>query len=59
MCIRDSPETAPIIRKIYDYALDGLGCMRISKRLMEEKIPITHVKANTAVSYTHLLDISC
>ena len=26
------PETAPIIRKIYDYALDGLGCMRISKR---------------------------
>ena len=41
------PETAPIIRKIYDYALDGLGCMRISKRLMEEKVPITHVKANT------------
>ena len=41
------PETAPIIRKIFDYALDGLGCMRISKRLMEEKIPITHVKANT------------
>ncbi len=41
------PETAPIIRKIYDYALDGLGCMRISKRLMEEKIPITNVKANT------------
>ena len=41
------PETAPIIRKIYDYALDGMGCMRISKRLMEEKIPITHVKANT------------
>lgn len=27
--------------------LDGLGCMRISKRLMEEKIPITRVKANT------------
>lgn len=41
------PETAPIIRKIFDYALDGLGCMRISKRLMEEKVPITHVKANT------------
>ncbi len=41
------PETAPVIRKIYDYALDGLGCMRISKRLMEEKIPITRVKANT------------
>ena len=34
------PETAPIIRKIYDYALDGLGCMRISKRLMEEKSPL-------------------
>lgn len=41
------PETAPIIRKIYDYALDGLGCMRISKKLMEEKIPVTHVKSNT------------
>ena len=41
------PETAPIIRKIFDYALDGFGCMRISKRLMEERIPITHVKANT------------
>ena len=33
------PKTAPIIRKIYDYALDGLGCMRISKKLMEEKSP--------------------
>ncbi len=43
------PETAPIIRKIYDYALDGLGCMRISKRLMEEKIPITHVKSQHGV----------
>lgn len=41
------PETAPIIRKIFDYALDGMGCMRISKRLMEEKIPVTHVKSNT------------
>ena len=40
-------KTAPIIRKIYDYALDGLGCMRISKKLMEEKIPVTHVKSNT------------
>ena len=42
-----NPKTAPIIRKIYDYALDGLGCMRISKKLMEEKIPVTHVKSNT------------
>ena len=41
------PKTAPIIRKIYDYALDGLGCMRISKKLMEEKVPVTHVKSNT------------
>lgn len=31
-----APKTAPIIRKIYDYALDGLGCMRISKKLMEK-----------------------
>lgn len=41
------PKTVPIIRKIYDYALDGLGCMRISKKLMEEKVPVTHVKSNT------------
>lgn len=41
------PETAPVIRKIYDLALDGWGCMRIAKQLMKEKIPITHVKANT------------
>lgn len=41
------PKTAPFIRKIYDYALDGLGCMRISQKLMEEKIPVTHVKSNT------------
>ena len=41
------PETASIIRKIYDYALDGMGSMRIAKRLMEEKIPITQVRANT------------
>ena len=41
------PKTAPIIRNIYDYALDGLRCMRISKKLMEEKIPVTHVKSNT------------
>ena len=41
------PETAPVIRHIYDLALDGLGCMRIAKRLMEEKIPITRVKSGT------------
>lgn len=41
------PETAPVIRKIYDLALDGWGCMRIGKQLMEDKVPITKVKANT------------
>ena len=41
------PKTTPIIRKIYDYVLDGLGCMRISKNLMEEKVPATYVKSNT------------
>ena len=41
------PETAPVIRKIYDMALDGWGCMRIAKRLMEDKAPITHVKTQT------------
>ena len=38
------PETAPVIRKIYDLALDGRGCMRIAKQLMEDKVPITRVK---------------
>ncbi len=42
------PQTAPTIRKIYDLALNGWGCMRIAKQLMEEKIPITRVKSNTA-----------
>ena len=41
------PETAPVIRKIYDMALDGWGCMRIAKQLMDDKIPITRVKNNT------------
>ena len=41
------PETAPVIRKIYDMALDGWGCMRIAKQLMDDKIPITRVKSNT------------
>lgn len=43
------PDAAPVIRKIYDYALDGMGNMRIAKKLLEEKIPITRVKANTAL----------
>ena len=42
------PETAPIIRRIYDLALDGWGCMRIAKQLMEDKVPITRVKGNPA-----------
>ncbi|BDF17013.1 TnpX site-specific recombinase [[Clostridium] scindens ATCC 35704] len=41
------PDTAPTIRKIYDLALNGWGCMRIAKQLMEDKIPITRVKGNT------------
>lgn len=40
------PETAPVIRKIYDLALDGWGCMRIAKKLMEDRVPITRVKSN-------------
>lgn len=40
-------ETAPVIRKIYSMALDGCGVMRIAKRLMEEKVPITRVKGST------------
>ncbi len=41
------PDTAPTIRKIFDLALNGWGCMRIAKQLMEDKIPITRVKSNT------------
>ena len=41
------PETAPVIRKIYDMALDGWGRMRIAKQLMDDKVPITRVKSNT------------
>lgn len=40
-------ETAPVVRKIYGMALDGYGMMRIAKRLMDEKVPITRVKSNT------------
>ncbi len=40
------PETAPIIRKIYSLALDGWGTMRIAKKLMEDRIPITRVRGN-------------
>lgn len=41
------PETAPIIRRIYDLALDGMGCMKIAKQLMEERVPISRVKHGT------------
>jgi len=41
------PETAPIIRRIYDLALDGMGCMKIAKQLMEEKVPISRIKHGT------------
>ena len=41
------PETAPIIRRIYDLALDGFGNMKICKVLMEERIPITRTQTGT------------
>lgn len=40
-------ETAPIVRKVYGMALDGMGLMKIAKQLMEDKVPITRVKVNT------------
>ena len=40
-------ETAPVIRRIFELALNGWGCMRIAKQLMDDKVPITRVKANT------------
>ncbi len=41
------PETAPVIRRIFDLALDGFGNMKICKVLMEERIPITRMQAGT------------
>ena len=41
------PKTAPIIRRIFDLALDGFGNMKICKVLMEEQIPITRMQAGT------------
>ena len=41
------PETAPIIRHIYDLALEGNGCMKSRKTLMEERIPITRLRPTT------------
>jgi hypothetical protein len=41
------PETAPIIRRIYDLALDGNGAMKIAKTLMDERIPITRARTGT------------
>ena len=38
------PETAPTVKMIFDLASNGYGVMRISKHLMERKIPITRVK---------------
>ena len=49
------PETAPVIRKIYDMALDGWGCMRIAKQLMDDKVPITRVKSNTECDVNYSL----
>ena len=38
------PETAPTVKLVFDLASNGYGMMRISKYLMEHKIPITRVK---------------
>ena len=40
-------ETAPVIRRIFDLALDGFGNMKICKVLMEERIPITRMQTGT------------
>ncbi len=41
------PETAPIIRRIFSFALDGYGNMKICKTLMEERIPVTRMQTGT------------
>lgn len=43
------PEKAPVIRMIYDLALDGYGSYRIAKVLLEKKIPITSMRTNREV----------
>ena len=43
------PEKAPVIRLIFDLALDGYGSYRISKTLMKKKIPITSRRVNREV----------
>ena len=43
------PEKAPVIRMIYDLALDGYGSYRIAKVLLEKKIPITTMRTNREV----------
>ena len=40
-------ETALIIRRIFDLALDGFGNIKICKVLMEERIPITRMQTGT------------
>lgn len=43
------PEKAPVIRMIYDLALDGYGSYRIAKVLLDKKIPITSMRTNREV----------
>ena len=43
------PETAPVIRMIYDLALDGYGAYRIARVLLDKKIPITKMRMNRDV----------
>ena len=47
------PETAPIIRRIFDMALNGWGSMRIAKQLMAEKVPVSHVKSETKMDVNY------
>ena len=37
------PETAPVIRRIFELALDGWGCMRIAKQLMNDKVHVATI----------------
>lgn len=43
------PEKAPVIRMIYDLALDGYGAYRIARVLLEKKIPITSMRTSREV----------
>ena len=40
MCIRDSPEAAEVVKRIFAMTIDGYGPYQIASKLKEEKVLI-------------------